>query len=198
MLKLKIVLVFLIASNAFGINDKPVKSIAYNVVRNNTVIGTIEINKYVSGDSIIYKLESNIEDKCILKFKITGREEAIYKDGILVYSSVYRTLNNKVKANHRINLNEGHYKFESSGETTTLSIKAIEQNLILLYFKEPKGIERIYCDNLNQMVNLQPQGNGMYKVDFSNGKYNIFYYQNGKCVRIDANSTLFKVTLIPS
>lgn len=196
LLKLKVVLLFLIVSSSYGGNDAPSKNVTYNVVKNNKVIGTIRINQYDAGDSIIYDLESNILAKFILEFNVTGKEKSIYKNGVLVYSSVYRVVNNKVKVNHNISYSAGQYQLKSSDEVTHLKMKEIEQNLIKLYFFEPKGIETVYCDNLNQMVAVKPLGSGKYRVDFSNSAYNIFHYVNGKCVRIDANSNLFNVTLI--
>lgn len=198
MARLKIVLFFLIVGNVYGTNERLVKALNYNVVKNNIVIGTIEINQYTSGDSIIYKVESNIKAKYLLNFKISGSEKSIYKDDVLVYSSVYRTLNNKVKASHNISYNGGRYKLDAFGKVRFLSLKAIEQNLILLYFKEPKDITSIYCDNLSQMVHVKSLGNDKYRVDFEKGSYNIFHYQNGHCVKIEAYSSLFNVTLIPA
>ena len=72
----------------------------------------------------------------------------------------------------------------------------IRSNLITLFFKEPIDVREIYADNSRKFVNVTSMGQGMYKVHFSNGKYNIFHYKNGKCIRIDAISSLFNVTLI--
>lgn len=198
MARFKIVLFFLIVGNAYSNNERLVKALTYNVVKNNIVIGTIEINQYSSGDSIIYKVESNIKAKYVVSFNISGSEKSIYKDDVLVYSSVYRTLNNKVKVNHKISYTQGRYILDSFDKESFLSLKAIEENLIRLYFKEPKDIDTIYSDNLNQMVKIKSLGSGKYRVDFEKGKYNIFYYQNGTCVKIEAYSSLYNVTLIPS
>lgn len=196
--KLRIVLFVLVVGNAFGHNEILVQSLTYNVVRNDAVIGTIQINQYTSGDSIVFKLDSKINAKYILRFNITGKEKSIYMKNVLVYSSVYRLVNNKVKANHNISYSEGQYKLISFDKVRPLNINAISQNLITMYFKEPKDLETIYCDNLGQMVNVKCLGAGKYRVDFEKGQYNVFHYQNGKCVKIEAHSTLFNVVLIPS
>jgi Domain of unknown function (DUF6134) len=198
LLKFKVVLCFLIVTCTYGSNDKPAKYITYNVVKNNKVIGTIQIDQYAAGDSIVYNLESNIQAKLILEFNISGKEKSVYKDGILIYSSVYRRVNNKVKTNHNISYSDGQYQLNSFDKVTNLNLTAIEQNLVALYFKEPKDIDALYCDNLKQMIAVKPLGDGAYRVDFSSGTYNIFHYKNGKCVKIDANSKLFNVTLIPA
>ena len=198
--KVKLMLFLLVATtNLHALNDSSISNvITYNVVKNNTVIGTIKINKQIFKDSVSYTLESNIETQFILKFKITGKEKSVYKDDVLTYSSVFRTVNNKVKTNHSINLKKGQYNFTSSKSITTLSFNPIKHNLITMYFNEPIGVQYVFCDNLNQMVRVKTIKNGIYKVEFSKGKYNIFYYKNGKCVKIEAYSSLFDVTLIPA
>ncbi|WP_143144315.1 DUF6134 family protein [Flaviramulus basaltis] len=191
-------LFLLVATNFYAINDSHKSNvITYNVVKNNTIIGTIKINKQTFKDSITYTLESNIEARYILKFKITGEEKSIYKDDILMYSSVFRTVNNKLKTNHSISLNNGRYKLQSSKEIRILDFDSITHNLITMYFKEPIGLQNIFCDNLSQMVPVKAIRDGIYRVEFSKDKYNIFHYENGECFKIEAFSPLFDVTLIP-
>ena len=196
-LKAILFLVALTTSLAFS-NIEEHKAITYNVVNNNEVIGSIKINKNALIDSITYTLESNINVKFLLKFNIKGREKSIYKEGKLVYSSVLRTINNKTKTNHQIVLNKGKYDLYSNKSSQTLSLDIIKQNLITLYFKEPVGVTSVFCDNLKGIVKVKPLGKSKYRVDFSNGKHNIFHYKNGKCIKIEAVSTLFRVTLIPA
>ncbi|MCF7560984.1 hypothetical protein L3X39_10085 [Sabulilitoribacter multivorans] len=197
-LKLKSVLFFAVIACSFAFTSiSSSKALKYHVVKNNEVIGTIKISKNSFEDSIVYNLESNIKTKFLLKFNITGKEKSIYKKGLLVYSSVFRTLNNKTKVNHKIIFQDGQYNLQSDERLETLNFNVIKQNLITLYFDEPLGINTVFCDNLKEMVTVNALGGGKYKVDFSSGKHNIFHYNNGKCIKVEAVSTLFNVTLIP-
>jgi hypothetical protein len=198
-LRLILMLFLLVITASYAKNDNPIsKIITYNVVKNNTVIGTIKINKQVSKDMVIYNLESEIEAKYIFNFKIKGTEKSIYKEGILMYSSVCRSVNDKVKTNHSISLESGQYNLEAFKQMSVLHFNPITQNLITMYFNEPIGLQDVFCDNLYKMVPVKAVKNGVYKVEFSKNKYNIFYYKNGKCIKIEAFSSLFDVTLIPS
>lgn len=197
-IRLKIFIVFFMITTSYANDKNPLEQISYNVVRNNVTIGTIKVSCNTKSDSTIYALESSIDVRYVLKFSIRGKETAIYKNGVLVYSSVYRKVNNKVKANHNVTYKNDNYHLEVDGTKKELDFKDIQDNLVMLYFKEPKGVKHIYCDNVKRMVNLEPMGKGKYKVAFSDGKYNIFHYENGKCVRVEANSSLFSVTLIPA
>lgn len=173
------------------------KSLSYNVVKNNKVIGVININKSISQNEIVYTLNSDIKTKLLLTFNIVGKEKAIYKNGVLVYSSVYRSLNDKVKVDHSIKLQGDKYHITASNEITSMPFRAINHNLVTLYFNEPKGVDSIFCDNLKEMVAVKAIAAGAYRVEISNGKYNVFHYKNGKCIKVEAVSKLFSVTLIP-
>ena len=176
---------------------EPNKSLIYNIIKNEEIIGKIEIHLSTSGDSIIYDIESDVLAKFILKFKVVGKERYIYKKGTLVYSSLFRTLNDKVKTNHSILYHKGEYSLQTPEKISPLNFEAIKCNLIKLYVNEPIGITSVFCDNQQQMLKVEPIGKGIYRVEFSRGKYNIFYYENGRCVKVKAVSPLFDVTLIP-
>lgn len=167
----------------------------FQIVKNDKIIGTINMVMKISGDSIIYNSESQINVNLLLKFEITGKEKSVFENGVLVYSSVYRKLNNKVKANHVIARQGSHYRLNHDNKTEVLDINSIEQNLITLYFKEPKNITSIFCDNQKEMIQIKCLGQGTYKVEISKGKYNIFHYKDGKCVEVEAVSPMFDVIL---
>ncbi len=196
-MKLKIAAALFIVTTSHANDKKQVQHVSYNVVRNNTVIGTINVTCDIENDSTIYSLDSDIDVRFLLKFSIKGEETSIYKNGILIYSSVFRKVNNKVKAHHNVVYRNKKYHLKKSGSSKKLDFTTIRDNLVMLYFKEPKGVKSIYCDNIKSIVKLEELGNGKYKVDFSDGKFNIFHYENGKCVKVEANSALFSVTLIP-
>jgi len=169
----------------------------FQIVKNQKVIGTINIVKKIHGDSVIYDSESQIKVQLLLKFEIVGKEKSVFENGVLVYSSVYRKLNNKIKVNHVIAREGGSYNLNDNNKTEVLDISSIEQNLITLYFKEPKDITSIFCDNQKEMIQIKSLGQGKYKVEISKGKYNIFHYEDGKCVEVEAVSPMFDVILKP-
>lgn len=173
------------------------ESIIFNIVKNNSVIGSITITINTSKDSVTYTIDSKVEAQFILKYKAVGKEKYIYKDGALIYASLYRTLNSKVKTNHSIVYNQGQYHIQTPNKISRLNFDKIKQNLMTLYLFEPIGIDSVFCDNQKQMVIVKSLGDGSYKVELSKGKYNIFHYKHGKCIKIEAVSPLFDVTLIP-
>ncbi|MBD0825274.1 DUF6134 family protein [Aestuariibaculum marinum] len=197
-LKIKSILFFFIVSSAFPFNSgNSSESVSYKIVKNNTTIGFINIEKQVENHITTYSLESHVEVKFLVKVNVSCAEKSIYENGILMYSSVYRKVNGKVKADHKVVRKDDRYILFHNNEEQRLKFEELTRNLITLYFEEPKIIEKIYCDNLKKELKIKPINKGCYRVDFDKGKYNVFHYKNGKCVKIDAVSKLFSVTLIP-
>ncbi|WP_298237844.1 DUF6134 family protein [uncultured Algibacter sp.] len=197
-IRLLILFALLVVTSSYANGNNPNnKTIAYKVVKNNKNIGTIKVIKIYKDNAITYKLESKIEAKYLLKFHIVGSEQSIYKNGALVYSSVYRKVNNKVKVNHTVALKNGQYTVKTKNEEKALELETIYNNLVTLYFNEPKRVKSIYCDNIKKNAPVEVLENGKYKVEFTRSKYNVFHYKAGKCIKIEAFSSLFDVTLIP-
>ncbi|MFH4967746.1 DUF6134 family protein [Gaetbulibacter sp. M240] len=195
--KLKLISAVVLLSFCYAQADTLPNQKTFNIVKNNKVLGTITISRDASNEATVYHLKSTINANLLLKFCIKGEEKAIFKDGILVYSSVYRSVNNKVKSNHKLVYKKNKYLLNRDGSEEVLSLKPISLNLVSLYFKEPKSKKFVYCDNAGQMLGIESLGEGKYKVVFEKGKYNIFHYRDGKCIGVEANSKLFDVNLIP-
>ena len=174
------------------------QNLSFEVWKNKSHIGNISMTEKIKSDSVVYNLSSEIKAKVILSFNVTGIEKTIYKNGILVYSSVYRKLNSNEKVNKELLFDEGKYYLRNGGRKHTLSIKEIKDNLVTLYFYEPTNISKVYCDNHNSMASVVLLESGKYQVTFPDGSYNIFYYKNGKCKKVDAFSSLYEVQLISS
>lgn len=185
------------ASNYTNFHSESKSVAVFKVLKNDKIIGTIEIVKQQSENIIIYNVNSEINAKFIFKARVVGKETYVFKNGILEYSALYRTLNNKVKVDQSLVYENGEYYLKKLDSEKLLELKEIGQNLVSLYFLEPQDIKAVYWDLQSEMVNVQCIGKGIYKVKLSNGKYNTFYYEQGRCVKIDAVSPLFSVTLIP-
>ena len=197
-LKIKYIIPFFLLSTA-SINNSltEVEKISFNIINKGTNIGFINVEKLTSDETTTYDVNSNVNTKVILKFHAYGKEKSIYKEDTLIYSSIYRKLNNKVKVNQSLSFDNGQYYLNQSDKREMLNMDIITRNLVTLFFFEPIGINTIYCDKQNKMLNISPLGQGMYKVVFSKNSYNIFHYKNGKCTLIEIEGSFFKVKLIP-
>lgn len=190
--------ILFIALLIFWIESSPAQdqNLSFEVWKNKSLIGIISMTEKVNSDSVVYHSASEIKAKVIISFKVTGIEKAIYKNGVLVYSSIYRKLNSKEKVNKELHLNDGKYYLINKGRKRSLTLNKIMDNLVTLYFYEPIKISQVYCDNHHSMASVVLLDSGKYQVIFPDGSYNIFYYQNGKCKKVDAFTSLYEVQLI--
>ncbi|MBT8259811.1 MAG: hypothetical protein KJN82_00730, partial [Bacteroidia bacterium] len=124
-----------------------------------------------------------------------GKERSVYRNDTLIYSSVYRKLNNRIKVNHTLTFNKGSYALIKGQNKSSLNFNAITCNLVVLFFEEPVGIDKVYCDKLKKHLDIIKKSKGKYKVKFPNGTYNVFNYKNGKILYVEAVGTFYKVKL---
>lgn len=196
-LKLKLLMFLLTVTTSYA-NDEgsPNQHTKYHIIKDNVVIGYINIGHSTIKNSLTYSLESDIKTKFLFKFKITGKEISAFENSVLTYSSVFRKVNYKVKVNHSVVFKDNQYCLNCTEKIESLHCKKIDRNLVTFYFKEPKNVTNVFCDNLKRLAPVEKVGKNKYKVQFSKAKYSVFHYENIRCVKTEAYSTLFDVNLI--
>jgi hypothetical protein len=197
--KIKYTLPFLLLSMIPLESNVPVvENISFSVVKKNTSIGFINIEKRTINKITTFTVNSEVNANIIFTFTAVGKEKSVFKEDTLVYSSVYRMLNNKVKLNQALLFEKGKYVLKDNGRIENISLNVINRNLVTLFFNEPIGIDEIYADKYKIMLKIIPLGNRKYKVVFPNKSISIYHYQNGKCTSIDAEGSFYKVQIIPN
>lgn len=178
-------------------NAPSVEKISFSIIKKNKIIGYVDIEKQSLNETTTFIINSEVNAKVIFNFNAIGNEKTIYKQDTLVYSSVYRKLNNKVKLNQSLSLIDGQYILINKNEYEVLNFNVIYRNLVTLFFNEPKGIKEVYSDKYKEMVKITPICNGKYKVVFPNNSTSIYQYDKGKCESLEVVGSFFKVHLLP-
>ncbi|WP_228850583.1 DUF6134 family protein [Aegicerativicinus sediminis] len=189
-------LLFLLLSSSEMNKPEKVDYLTFEIFRKSNRIGMIHVEKQLFEDRIRYEISSSIDTRLLIKIEAEGKETSEFVNGVLTYSSVFRKLSNKTKSNHQVVLDNGSYKMKSNGEIENLKIGKIYQNLVSLYFNEPNPLYEVYCDNdgtLAEIIKIKPN---VYKVEIAPGKYNIYHYEKGRCVRVDSHTAFYSVKLI--
>lgn len=195
--KLKYLFVFLLFSFSNPESYSNVtETILFNVSRHNDSIGFVEIKRNTLDNVTSYLIDSEVNVRVIFNFRANGHEESIYKDNILVYSSMYRKMNDKLKLNQSLTLENGNYIFKNKGREEKLFFKSIKHNLVTLLYKEPKGIYKVYSDRFNCMIDVVFLGNEKYKISLPNKSTSTYYYKNSECVKVELEGSFYKVDLI--
>jgi hypothetical protein len=195
--KLKYILPFFLLSNTSSDNvNTKVENISFNIINKNKNIGFIDIEKRDLEHTTTYIVNSEVNTKVIFNFSATGREKSIYRTDTLIYSSIFRKLNKKIKLDQRLTLDNGRYILNYKKNNEVLDFEVIKRNLVTLFFYEPIGVQQVYSDKYKKMVDINAQGKGKYKVVLPNKSVNIYHYDKGTCTRIDVKGSFFKVKLI--
>jgi hypothetical protein len=194
MKKIAFPVVFFIASCA-SMTKAQEKALSYTIKTDGQSVGTLNIMKAALGNKICYKLKSEVKTKFIFTYVANGIEEAVYENGILVYSSVYQKLNGKEKLNKQIKRSGDKYFVTEKGSQKFLPDTIIGFNMICLYSNEPVHTSQVFSDKFQKHLPIQKVGEHHYKVSFPGGHYNEYYYSNGVCTRIEVNHSLYNAIM---
>jgi len=171
------------------------KALSYAIKKGGESIGSMRIVQIKEGSKVSYKLESQIEAKFVFTFTAKGIEEAVYDNGVLIYSSVYQKLNGKEKLNKQTKLNGNKYIVTDKGSKKQLCNTAISYNMICLYNNEPSPDTKLFSDKFQGFLIIQKVADHHYKISFPDGNANEYYYVNGICTRIEVDHTFYTATM---
>ncbi len=195
--KLKYIIPFFLLANT-NINNEieEVEKISFSIIKKDSSIGFIDIKKASLNTQTTYIINSEVNTKVIFNFNAVGKEKSIYKGDTLIFSSVYRKLNHKVKLNQSLSFINGKYLLKNKNKKEKLSLGIINRNLVTLFFFEPKGVREVFSDKYKKMVKVTPMSKGKYKIVLPNRSTNIYHYKKGKCILVEAVGSFYKVKLI--
>jgi len=172
------------------------KRLLYQVTKNGTVIGSMQLAELTFPDKVVVKLDSKIKTHNLFSVSVLTREETVFQNGMITYSSIYRNLNGDEKENKQLKVSASNYKIEKGNKTEMLNFYPIKHNMLSLYFSEPVHIPKLYSDNLQEFLDIKKLAPDQYQVTFPNGNYNLFFYKDGICQKINVHHSLYNVEII--
>jgi hypothetical protein len=178
--------------NAFSQN----KSLNYQIVRNGNKVGTLRFSETTSAGIDYLKMESDVKTRFIFTFVAHALEEAVYCNGVLLRSSIYRQLNGNEKANKQHQADNRQYIVHKGKETEVLKNFPITYNMLSLYSREPESISKVYSDNFETFLAIQQPEPHKYKVTLPDGNYNYYYYKNGILSQIEVHHSMYSANII--
>jgi len=168
----------------------------YEVIRNNKVIGHTVVTAIKKPGKVTYKVAAEIKVSFIKDFKAISEEETIFENGIMVSSFFSRSLNGEVKGKRNTRLIDSVYQITEGGKKSIHHLGKINLTISGLYLNEPLNTKRIYSDNHRQWLKFTEIKSHSYRLDLPDGNHTIYHFENGICVRIDINQTLFSARLV--
>ena len=167
----------------------------YSIKRNGDEVGTIHFTQGIAGDRTVLTMESEVNTRFIFNFKAKAKEEAIYDNGVLTWSSIFRKLNGRVKVDKKTKATGNNYTIYKENKTEILHNYPIRYNMLSVYISEPVNITQVYSDNFQQQVAIQKLADHHYKIKFPDGNYSEYFYTNGICSRVEIHHSLYRATI---
>ena len=170
----------------------------YKVMQSGNEIGWLKLHKNDSGSTTFITFESEAKKRLVLMLSIKEQQAAIFRNGLMMQSYVYRKVNNDVKVS-KYTVNQGdYYLVNNKASAEKVMINGIEYDVLSMYFTEPINRKQVYSDNYQCFLNIENLGDHSYKVKLPDGDANYYYYTNGACTKIKVAHTLFSVEFILS
>lgn len=172
------------------------QQLKYKIVQGGDTIGWLQLDKRSNGDSSSLSLVSEIKKRIFFLITVFAKESAVYKGGQLIASAQFRKTNNDTKLNKQTKFSSGRYEVIDDGEKQSLPYTFIGANLLSLYFKEPVGLAKVYCENYSAFIPITKTDDGGYKVKYTDGNSNCFYYSKGLCNKIVISHTFYSAQVL--
>ena len=188
-----LLLIFLILSiRGHGQN----RTLTYQIVRNGNKIGTLRFTETSSGDMDHLKMESDVKTRFVFTFVAHASEEAVYFNGVLLRSSIYRKLNGNEKVNKQHEVKDRQYIIHAGERYEVTKNYPITYNMLSLYSKEPESISKVYSDNFQTFIPIVKADLHKYKVTLPDGNYNYYYYKNGLLALVEVHHSFYSANIV--
>lgn len=160
-------------------------------------VGALTALKVREGSISYYTLTSSSSAWIGTRVWMTHKLKCVYDQNKLIRADV-ETRSSKGNYSSWVAWKNDHYEYDvrsfSFHRTGRLN-SPVDFSIAKLYFEEPIGRKLIFAENHAEIVKLVQQGGHCFQVWTNQQKPSVFYYQNGKPVKIDMVSSNFSYTL---
>ena len=172
------------------------KTLTYQILRNGNQIGTLKFSESATGDMDHLKMESDVKTKFVFTFIAHASEDAVYFNGVLLRSSIYRKLNGNEKVNKQHEAKDRQYIIHAGERSEVTKNYPITYNMLSLYSKEPERIGSVYSDNFQTFIPIVKTDLHKYKVTLPDGNYNYYEYKNGVLALVEVHHSFYSANIV--
>jgi len=141
-------------------------------------------------------MESDVKTRFIFSFTAHSNEEAVYHNGILLHSSIYRKMNGSEKVNKQHQAGNNQYIIHAGERTEVTKAYPITYNMLSFYSKEPENISKVYSDNFQSFIAIQKTDQHRYKVTLPDGNYIYYSYKNGVLSLVEIHHSFYSASIV--
>jgi len=171
------------------------QTLNYNVLHGGRTVGHMKLEQRKDGDDVFLKIASDVKMRFLFSINVNIQEDAHYRNGKLMSSHVLRKVNGKQKADKITRACDGCYQLTDDGKVRSFDQKQINNNLTMMYLKEPVGLSQVYSDNFQQFVQVKQVDSHTYRINLPDGNYNFYTYSNGVCSKVDIHHSLYTIQI---
>lgn len=169
----------------------------YDVMHDDKLVGTTVVKKIGNDQNFVVTLSFSADINFLIKrVVILGKEHARFENGVLKAGSVFRKANDKIKTDKSIKHLGKSYIVHDGDESYTLPVGEIHDNMLSLFFDEPRTVTAIYSDNQQKLVGLKEVAPHKYVIPGKNESTSTYIFQNGQCSRVILKSDLLSIQLV--
>ena len=177
-------------------SDTSITTLNYNITFRDKVVGTLKSTKFKKHGTTYYQSINNTKLRLIKEFLVNYKYDVEFNNGFLNKADVFITVNNSPHSKTSTQWMNSHYKIVKNDATEKTLEDPIYYSTIQLYFNEPINISKCYSEQDGSFNTIVPLENHTYKKINSQGKENIYYYQDGVLTKATIDGGLIHFDII--
>jgi len=187
-------LVLPLAATPVQAQDK-VNELRYTVIHNDRPIGSMTVSRACREDSCTYRMSTRIDTRFIIPIHSSSDEESALVNGVISHSYLLRDQNG-IKTRKTMVAGRQSYVMTIDGESRDLGHMPAYPPSLTLYHEEPRSTTFRWSDNYVRQLPVTPEKSNTWKVEFPDGSYSYYHYENGIASRIEVFHPFFPVTFL--
>ncbi|MEM9052655.1 MAG: DUF6134 family protein [Bacteroidota bacterium] len=148
----------------------------FRVTSDDDEVGHLTANKKIDGEVTTYEISSEVTVRVVFKLRMTNEIQAVFKEGVLIYSSATLYLNDKVYSDTRIEKKQGFYTVIKDGHETKIFQSAIRSSSAKLYWQQPISESVSLSETEGEMKDLDIQGFQKYALTADGSERSVSTY----------------------
>ena len=150
----------------------------YEVILMNKKIGDLNVSKTHTNGAERYILNSESMAKVLfIKQSSKINFDVLFNGGSLI-KALYTSVKDDDNIRTQVNKEDNLYKVNSNNALTNFK-EGVAFSSIMLYFKEPIGISRIFIERIGGFLPITKTGDNQYEYTLADGTKNTYRYKSG-------------------
>ena len=168
----------------------------YDVMRNGSVIGYLNITEIIKGNIVFLKLKSEVKTSLLFfSYRSNVTEDVIFENGVMIYSFYYKKENGK-ETSREAKKTEDYFNVIENGSASLQHYIPVRNNILQLYINSPGMESKAYSNHFQQFLDIKKVAENRYRLTLPDKNYNYFNYKNDICTQVDVEQALFTIHFV--